>query len=44
MDWIERCFGLAPDGGNGSLEYPGSFRRDSKLCALPVVHHSIRIA
>ena len=20
MDWIERCFDFAPDGGNGSLE------------------------
>ena len=20
MDWIERCFGFAPGGGNGSLE------------------------
>jgi len=20
MDWIERCFGIAPDNGNGTLE------------------------
>ena len=20
MDWIERCFGFSPDGGNGALE------------------------